>query len=75
MTYDYLIVCPGLQTNFGAIDGLKDALDVGTTQSRVGSIYGYDYCDQVWDAVEDFQGQKAIFTQPKGVIKFVFIPF
>lgn len=69
LTYDFLIVCPGLQTNFGAIKGLEQALEQGTRSSGVGSIYSYKNCDQVWDGIEDFAGQKAIFTQPKGIIK------
>ncbi|CDZ97000.1 Sulfide:quinone oxidoreductase/flavo-binding protein [Phaffia rhodozyma] len=69
LTYDYLVVCPGLQTNFKAVAGLEDALSVGTKESKVGSIYGYEYCDQVWDSIESFDGKKAIFTQPKGIIK------
>jgi len=62
-------MCPGLQINFGAIKGLEEALKAGTKQSQVGTIYSYDGCDQVWDAVNGFQGKKAIFTQPKGIIK------
>ncbi|KAL7411478.1 FAD/NAD-P-binding domain-containing protein [Mrakia frigida] len=69
LTYDYLVMCPGLQINFGAIKGLEEALKAGTRQSQVGTIYSYDGCDQVWDAVNGFQGKKAIFTQPKGIIK------
>lgn len=69
LTYDYLVVCPGLKLNFGAVEGLEAALKAGTKESAVGSIYTYDGCDQVWDAIKDFNGQKAIFTQPKGIVK------
>lgn len=69
LTYDFLIVCPGLQTNFGAIKGLPEALEMGTKESGVGTIYSYKNCDSVWDAIQDFGGKKAIFTQPKGIIK------
>lgn len=69
LTYDYLVMCPGLQLNFKAIDGLEAALKAGTKQSQVGTIYTYDGCDKVWDAVQDFTGKKAIFTQPKGIVK------
>lgn len=42
---------------------------MGTKESGVGTIYSYKNCDSVWDAIQDFGGKKAIFTQPKGIIK------
>jgi hypothetical protein len=70
LTYDYLVMATGLQTNFGQIEGLGEALKAGVRESGVGSIYSYEGCDDVYDnGIDGFQGKKAIFTQPKGTIK------
>jgi NADPH-dependent 2,4-dienoyl-CoA reductase/sulfur reductase-like enzyme len=70
LTYDYLVMATGLQTNFGAIKGLEEALKAGVRESGVGSIYSYEGCDDVYDnGIDGFEGKKAIFTQPKGIIK------
>lgn len=68
LSYDYLVVTPGLETNFAGVSGLTEALaDPG---SQVSSIYSPDTVEQVWRNIRSFkQGGSAIFTQPAGVIK------
>lgn len=68
ITYDYLVVAPGLETNFGAVAGLQDALQ--DPASLVSSIYSDRTVEQVWRNIQGFRdGGEAIFTQPAGVIK------
>lgn len=67
VSYEYLIVAPGLETNFSGIKGLPEALqDPG---SQVSSIYSNKTVEQVWKNIQDFKKGTAVFTQPAGVIK------
>ncbi|KAG9043015.1 hypothetical protein FS837_010130 [Tulasnella sp. UAMH 9824] len=67
LTYDALVVAPGLKIKFEAIEGLTKALaDPG---SGVSSIYSYDTCDKTWADIDALRNGKAVFTQPAGVIK------
>lgn len=67
LSYDYLVVAPGLETNFSGIKGLPEALqDPG---SSVSSIYSERTVEQVWRNIQAFKSGTAIFTQPAGVIK------
>ncbi|ORY67102.1 sulfide-quinone oxidoreductase [Pseudomassariella vexata] len=67
VTYDYLIVAPGLETNFSGIPGLPEALQ--DPSSLVSSIYSNKTAEQVWKNIQGFKAGQAIFTQPAGVIK------
>lgn len=67
LTYDALVVAPGLKIRFDAVEGLQQALaDPG---SGVSSIYSYDTCDKTWADIDATRQGKALFTQPAGVIK------
>jgi sulfide:quinone oxidoreductase len=65
VSYDYLVVCPGLQTRFDMIEGLEGGIDY----PGISSIYTYDTVDSVWDNIRNFKGGKAIFTKPATAIK------
>ncbi|KAK7747737.1 hypothetical protein SLS62_008881 [Diatrype stigma] len=67
LSYDYLVVAPGLETNFAGIAGLEPAL--ADPASQVSSIYSNRTVEQVWRNMQAFKKGKAIFTQPAGVIK------
>lgn len=67
VSYEYLVVAPGLEVNFGGVKGLNDAL--GDSSSGVSSIYSDKTVEQVWKNVQGFKKGTAIFTQPAGVIK------
>ncbi|KAF2136500.1 uncharacterized protein K452DRAFT_129372 [Aplosporella prunicola CBS 121167] len=67
LAYEQLVVAPGVKVNFGSVKGLPEALD--NPDSRVSSIYGYDYCDKVFRDIKPFSKGSAIFTQPAGPIK------
>lgn len=67
LSYDYLVVTPGLETNFAGVSGLTEAL--ADPSSQVTSIYSPDTVEQVWRNIQSFKQGSAIFTQPAGVIK------
>jgi sulfide:quinone oxidoreductase len=66
VTYDYLVVCPGLQLNWGAVKGLKETINSG----GVCSNYSPNTVTYTWDCMQALKpGQKALFTQPAMPIK------
>ena len=67
VSYDYLVVAPGLEVNFAGVNGLQEALS--DPESKVSSIYSDKTVEQVWRNVEGFKKGRAIFTQPAGGIK------
>lgn len=63
--YDYLVVAPGIQINWGGIPGLKESLG----KNGVCSNYSYDTVQSTWDAIRNFKGGTALFTHPLGAVK------
>lgn len=60
ITYDYLVVAPGIQVNVKAIPGLGQVLG----QDKVNTIYFFDQAPKVWQMLQEFKGGRALFTQP-----------
>lgn len=67
VTYEYLVVVPGLESNFAGVKGLPEALQ--DPSSNVSSIYSNKTVEQVWKNIQAFKQGTAIFTQPAGIIK------
>ncbi|MBE9041061.1 NAD(P)/FAD-dependent oxidoreductase [Oscillatoriales cyanobacterium LEGE 11467] len=65
VTYDYLILCPGIQINWHLIKGLPEALGKGGVTSN----YSKEYAPYTWETLQNFQGGTAIFTFPATPIK------
>lgn len=63
--YDFLVVAAGLQVNWGKIPGLKES--IGT--NGVCSNYSYETVDSTWEAIRNFKGGTALFTNPSGAVK------
>lgn len=63
--YEFLVVAPGIELNWGAVKGL--AGNVG--QAGVVSNYGYDQCERTWEAIRNFKGGTALFVMPPPPIK------
>jgi sulfide:quinone oxidoreductase len=63
ITYDYLVVAPGLAYDFSLVPGLGEAMDKGVVCSN--------YTDPVhtWNVIKNFKGGTALFTQPTTPIK------
>ena len=64
-TYDYLVVCPGLQLDWDKIEGLKDSLG----KNGVCSNYSSDTVEYTWECIKNLQSGTALFTQPPMPIK------
>lgn len=67
VSYDQLVVAPGIRLDFKAIRGLAEAL--ANPDSNVASTYSYDFCDKVFTNISKFRRGTALFTQPTGVVK------
>lgn len=63
LTYDYLVVCPGLVNDYSLIEGLAEAIEKGVVCSN------YIDPEYTWKQLQAFQGGTAIFTQPSTPIK------
>jgi sulfide:quinone oxidoreductase len=61
-TYDHLIVSAGLQINPDSIPGLKPLLD--DESKSVGTIYLHNYAQKTSRIRKNFNGKRAVFTQP-----------
>lgn len=65
LTYDYLVVCPGLQLDFEKIKGLKETLG----QNGVCCNYSPDHVEYTWKTIQKINSGTALFTQPPMPIK------
>jgi sulfide:quinone oxidoreductase len=65
LTYDYLIVAPGIQLNWGEVKGLKENLG----KNGVCSNYDFRYADYTWTCIQQTHKGKAIFTNPHTPVK------
>ncbi len=65
VTYDYLIVSPGLKHDFSLVPGLQEVMD--DPDSGVGSVYTDP--EKVKKNIKRFEGGVALFTQPTTPIK------
>ena len=63
--YDFLVLAPGIQVDWGKIKGLTESLG----KDGVCSNYSYEYVDKTWEFIKAFKGGNAIFTQPGTPIK------
>ena len=65
VSWQNLIVCPGLRLAWEKIEGLQDTLG----KHGVTSNYNYQHAAYTWQLVQQLKGGKAIFTQPAMPIK------
>lgn len=63
ITYDYLVVSPGLVYDYSLIEGLDEAISKGVVCSN------YVDPNQTWKNLQNFKGGNMIFTQPATPIK------
>lgn len=64
LTYEHLVVCPGIQKNWNGIPGLQAAYDspFGATN------YSLDLAVKAWRLLSDLRSGTAVFTMPDGPI-------
>ena len=65
VSYNQLVVCPGLKLDWNAIEGLSETLG----RNGVTSNYRFDLAPYTWKLVQQMRGGKAVFTQPPMPIK------
>lgn len=58
LTYEYLIVAPGLKLDATLVQGLPEAIDKGVVCSN------YTDPKHTWEVIKNFKGGTALFTQP-----------
>jgi sulfide:quinone oxidoreductase len=63
--YDYLVVAPGIQLNWGDIKGLKETLG----KNGVCSNYSFETAPYTWECIQNTKRGKALFTNPHTPIK------
>jgi sulfide:quinone oxidoreductase len=63
--YDVLVVCPGIQLDWGRIEGLEDTLG----RDGVSSNYRFDLAPRTWEFIRATRSGTAVFTMPSGPIK------
>jgi sulfide:quinone oxidoreductase len=65
ISYEQLVICPGLKLDWSAIDGLNETLGA----NGVTSNYRYDLAPYTWQLVQQLKQGRALFTQPPMPIK------
>jgi len=65
INYTHLVIAPGLELNWQAIEGLEETLG----KNGVTSNYRYDLAPYTWELVSNLNEGSAIFTQPPMPIK------
>jgi len=65
VSYEQLVVCPGLKLDWNAIEGLSETLG----RNGVTSNYRYDLAPYTWQLVSNLKKGRALFTQPPMPIK------
>lgn len=65
ISYDYLVVSPGIQLDWDKIKGLKETLG----KNNVSSNYLFEFAPKTWEFIENFKGGTAVFTNPSTPIK------
>ncbi len=63
ISYDYLVVAPGIAYDYSLVEGLTEAMDKGVVCSN------YTDSKHTLEVVKNFKGGTALFTQPTTPIK------
>ena len=66
ISYDYMVVAPGIQLNWGAVKGLKETIG----KNGVTSNYSFDLAPYTFECLQSMKpGNVAIFTSPSTALK------
>jgi sulfide:quinone oxidoreductase len=63
--YDVLIVTPGIQLDWGKVEGAAETIG----KNGVSSNYQFDLAPKMWDMIRNTHSGTAVFTMPSGPIK------
>lgn len=64
-TYDYLVVCPGIQLNWSAVKGLTETLG----KNNICSNYSFKTAPYTFECIKNLKKGKAIFHNPHTPVK------
>ena len=65
ISYDAMVVCPGIQLNWDKISGLKENLG----KNQISSNYSFESAPYTWEMIKNFKGGTAVFTNPTTPVK------
>lgn len=65
VSYDRLVVAPGIQLDWGRVPGMTEALQT----PAVSSNYAFELAPKTWEAIRGLRSGTAVFTMPSGPIK------
>ncbi|MGT2462628.1 FAD-dependent oxidoreductase [Sinomonas atrocyanea] len=65
ISYDYLVVSPGIQLDWNKIPGMAEAIESPAASSN----FRYDLAPKTWDLIRGMRSGTAVFTMPSGPIK------
>lgn len=65
VSYDYLIVSPGLQLDWNRVPGMAAAIATPSASSN----YDYELAPKTWKLIKGMRQGTAVFTMPSGPIK------
>ncbi|MEW2620463.1 FAD/NAD(P)-binding oxidoreductase [Streptomyces sp. NPDC048106] len=65
LTYEYLVMAPGLQLDWDAVPGLAEAVG----HDRVSSNYAPEYAPRTWELIRNMRSGTAVFTHPATPLK------
>ncbi len=65
LSYEHLVVAPGLRLDFDGVPGLAEAVG----HDGVSSNYRFDLAPRTWEFIRQVRGGTAVFTMPPGPIK------
>ncbi|MBI1246257.1 pyridine nucleotide-disulfide oxidoreductase [bacterium] len=65
LSYDYLVVAPGIQIYWDKVKGLREAVG----KDGVCSNYSIDTVASTWKFISELKQGTALFTQPAGAVK------
>lgn len=63
--YDFLVVCPGIQLDWGKVPGMAEAV----ASPAVSSNYTLELAPKTWQIMRGLRSGTAVFTMPSGPIK------
>jgi sulfide:quinone oxidoreductase len=65
ITYEYLVLCPGIQIDWYKIKDLEESIG----KHEVCSNYGYNFAPYTYECIKNFNGGTALFTYPNTPVK------
>lgn len=65
VSYDRLVICPGIQLDWNKVPGMTNAIAAPHTSSN----YRYDLAQKTWELIRSMRSGTAVFTMPTGPIK------